>query len=127
MLIHVRKSSFALIALSLTCHLGLAQGAPGGGLAPTPAPAAPAAPANNSTEIDSSTASALDYLFNHKAGEGTTMKAGNDVASALADKIKAVDVLKTPVLDDPEVRARFETYLSLKKFRSHGSTSISGR
>jgi len=117
MLIHVKKSSFALIALSLTCHLGLAQAAPGGGLAPSPAPApaAPAAPANNSTEIDSSTSTALDYLFNHKAGEGTTMKAGNDVASALADKIKDVDVLKTPVLDDPEVRARFETYLSLKE------------
>ena len=43
------------------------------------------------------------------------MKAGNEVASALADKIKAVDVLKTPGLDDPEVRARFETYLSLKE------------
>ena len=69
----------------------------------------------NATEIDSSTSTALDYLFNHKAGEGTTMKAGNDVASAIADKIKAVDVLKTPGLDDPAVRARFETYLSLKE------------
>ncbi|MEJ0001201.1 MAG: hypothetical protein WDO13_19830 [Verrucomicrobiota bacterium] len=43
------------------------------------------------------------------------MKAGNDVASAIADKIKAVDVLKTPGLDDPALRARFETYLSLKE------------
>ena len=43
------------------------------------------------------------------------MKAGNEVASALADKIKAVDVLKTPGLDDPIMRARFETYLSLKE------------
>jgi hypothetical protein len=97
----------------LSWSLGLAQGAPppapGGG-----APAAPA-PSNNSTEIDSSTSTALDYLFNHKAAEGSTMKAGNEVASALADKIKAVDVLKTPGLDNPEVRARFETYLSLKE------------
>ena len=37
------------------------------------------------------------------------------LASALADKIKAIDVLKTPGLDNPEVRARFETYLSLKE------------
>jgi len=102
--------------------LGFAQGAPAGAPAPAPTPAPAAAPAaaapaesNNATEIDSSTSTALDYLFNHKAGEGTTMKAGNEVASALADKIKAVDVLKTPGLDDPEVRARFETYLSLKE------------
>ena len=53
-------------------------------------------PSSNATEIDSSTSTALDYLFNHKAGEGTTMKAGNEVAGALADKIKAIDVLKTP-------------------------------
>jgi hypothetical protein len=79
-----------------------------------PAVVAPAA-SQNATEIDSSTSTALDYLFNHKAGEGTTMKAGNEVASALADKIKAVDVLKTPGLENPELRARFETYLSLKE------------
>jgi len=126
MRIHVKKSSFAILALFLTCHLGLAQAAPP---APATTPAAPApaasvpvvvapaapAPSNNATEIDSSTSTALDYLFNHKAGEGTTMKAGNVVASALADKIKAMAVLKTPGMDNPEVRARFQTYLSLKE------------
>ena len=111
MLIHVKKSSFCALALSLMWHTGFAQGAPAAAPAPAPAPAA----SNNATEIDSSTSTALDYLFNHKAGEGTTMKAGNEVAGALADKIKAVDVLKTPGLDNPEVRARFETYLSLKE------------
>jgi hypothetical protein len=114
---HVKKNSFAVVALALTWHLGFAQGTPIGApsqtSAPTPPP--PQGQGGNSTEIDSSTSSALDYLFNHKAGEGTTMKAGNDVASALADKIKAVDVLKTPGLDNPEMRARFETYLSLKE------------
>jgi hypothetical protein len=116
--IHVKKSSVAILALAVTWHTSFAQGAPGasGGQAPAPAaPSAPAAAPANATEIDSSTSTALDYLFNHKAGEGTTMKAGNEVASALADKIKAVDVLKTPGLDDPQVRARFETYLSLKE------------
>jgi hypothetical protein len=114
MLIHVKKNSFPVVSLFfLTIHLGFAQGAPPA--APAPAPANAPAPGGNATEIDSSTSTALDYLFNHKAGEGTTMKAGNEVASALADKIKAVDVLKTPGLDDPQVRARFETYLSLKE------------
>jgi len=117
MLIHVKKNSCLVFALSLTWHLGFAQAAPPAAPAPAPAPAAPAAPAasNNATEIDSSTSQALEYLFKEKPGEGTTAKAGAEVASALADKIKAVDVLKTPGLDNPEVRARFETYLSLKE------------
>jgi hypothetical protein len=113
MLHHVKKNSpLALVfAFSLPWHLGFAQNAP----AAAPAPAAAAAPSDNATEIDSSTSTALDYLFNHKAQEGTTMKAENEVASALADKIKAIDVLKTPGLENPAVRARFETYLSLKE------------
>jgi hypothetical protein len=117
MLTHVKKNSYLAFAFLLTSHLGLAQGAPAPASNPAPggAPAAAPAASNNATEIDSSTSTALDYLFNHKAQEGSTMKAGNEVASALADKIKAVDVLKTPGLDDPEVRARFETYLSLKE------------
>jgi len=111
----VKKNSFLVIALSLAWQFGLAQGAPppAGGEAPG-APNAPA-PSNNATEIDSSTSSALDYLFNHQAQQGSTMRAGNEVASALADKIKAIDALKTPGLDNPEVRARFETYLSLQE------------
>jgi hypothetical protein len=84
-----------------------AAAAPNDGLAP--------AAANATGEIDNSTATTFDYLFNHKGKEGTAAKATSDVASALADKIKAVDVLKTPGLDDPQVRARFETYLSLKE------------
>ena len=121
MLIHVKKNSWVAVGLSLVWQLGLAQAAPQitppsqtSNPAPTP-PAQGANTPNNSTEIDSSTSTALDYLFNHKAGEGTTMKAGNDVASAIADKIKAVDVLKTPGLENPEMRSRFETYLSLKE------------
>ena len=109
MLIHVKKNSVLSVALALTGQWAMAQGAP-------PAPPQPAAPgAPNATEIDSSTSTALDYLFNHKAGDGTTMKAGNEVAGALADKIKAIDVLKTPGLENPEMAARFQTYLSLKE------------
>jgi hypothetical protein len=128
--IHAKKNSFLVLALILPCQMVLAQTVPEppspGATAPAAAPAAVSAPApvtvnvpqptqQNQTEIDSSSSQALDYLFNHKAGEGTAAKAGSEVASALADKIKAVDVLKTPGLDDPEVRARFQTYLSLKE------------
>ena len=108
--IHVKKSSPVLMALALSCQVALAQNTPA-------APAAPkAAPTTGSpTEIDSSAATILNGLMNTKPAEGSAGKAGADVASALADKIKAVDVLKTPGLDDPEVRARFQTYLSLKE------------
>ncbi len=122
--IHVKKNKgysrgLLVLAVLLTLQAALAQddaADPGVGKNGTPASPTPkAVPGTNATEIDSSTSTALDYLFNHKASEGTTMKAGNEVASALADKIKAVDVLKTPGLDNPVVRARFETYLSLKE------------
>jgi tetratricopeptide (TPR) repeat protein len=66
-----------------------------------------------SNELGNSASTGFDYIFNHKAGEGTVAKEGSDVAAALTDKIRAIDVLKTPGLDDPEVKARFETYLSL--------------
>ena len=125
---HVKKNSLHFIAIGLLgagsiCAVAQATPAPAApgltpaqaSLAPAPAPAAPASLSTPSTApIDNSTASTLDYLFNHKAGEGTAAKAGSDVAAALSDKIKAVDVLKTPGLDDPIVRARFETYLSLQ-------------
>jgi len=117
--IHVKKSNSILIALLLPCQVILAQNAPAPAptITPPAAPAAaPSAPTTGSpTEIDSSTSTILNNLMNVKPSEGSAGKAGADVASALADKIKAVDVLKTPGLDDPEVRARFETYLSLKE------------
>jgi hypothetical protein len=123
--IHVKKNNLAALALLLPLQIALAQDKP----APAPPAATPSPASNlntppppnttkssdNETEVDTTASSALDYLFNHKPGEGTTAKAGADVASALADKIKAVDVLQTPGLDDPQGRIRFETYLSLKE------------
>jgi hypothetical protein len=133
---HAKKNRFVLIALAAASQAGLlavAQPAPGGpGPTPGNANLAPA-PANpptsnqptgstsssmineNATEIDSSTSQALKSIFQSKPEDGTVGKAGFDIGSAIADKIKAVDVLKTPGLDDPALRARFETYLSLKE------------
>jgi len=75
---HVKKNSFAITALSLAALVSVAQGAPANKSNPPPAPSqntdtssdsadAPAPPAsNNATEIDSSTSTALDYLFNKR-------------------------------------------------------------
>lgn len=111
----LKRNSLVFLALLLMTPLAGAQNTPA-------APASIPVPGGNNTEVSTlgsqfsdSTGEGLDYLFNHKPGEGTGAKATFDVASALADKIKAIDVLKTPGLDDPEVRARFETYLSLQE------------
>jgi hypothetical protein len=114
----VKRNSLVLLAIILAARSACAQSQ--SVATPPPANTAPTPPINNSEisnlggQVDTSTSTALDYLFNHKPGEGTTAKAGGDVASALADKIKAIDVLKTPGLEDPQTRARFETYLSLQ-------------
>jgi hypothetical protein len=135
MLTHAKRNSFLVLCLGFTFQMAHAQRGPGGwgggnggngggdggngGGAGNPPQAGAQAPVssglNNATGVDSSTSSALDYLFNHKAQEGTAAKSGSDLAGVIADKIKAVDVLKTPGLDNPEIRARFETYLSLKE------------
>jgi hypothetical protein len=132
MLKHVKRNSFLVICLGLTWQISPAQdqqpqqqhhhGGYGGsnngggddGSAQQQAPAqGQSSGLNNATGVDSSTSTALDYLFNHKAQEGTGAKSAQDVAGVLADKIKAVDVLNAPGMDDPQVRARFQTYLSL--------------
>ena len=110
--LHLLASLLAGTVLPLAAQQ--AQPAPSP-LATPPTPRSPASVSTDATApVDNSTATTLDYLFNHKAGQGTTAKAGSDIAAALADKIKAVDVLKTPGLDDPIIRARFETYLGLE-------------
>jgi hypothetical protein len=71
-------------------------------------------PQGGAGEVDNSVSSILDYNYNHQAQDKTAAKAEFDVLSAIADKVKTMDVLGTPGLDDPEIRARFETYLSLE-------------
>ena len=105
------RFGFQVLAVFLAWQSNPVHAAPPAGAAPAPAPV----PSNNATELDSSTSQVLKSFMEEKPGEGTAGKASADVLSALGDKIKAVDVLKTPGLDNPEVRARFETYLSLKE------------
>ena len=111
----VKKSKLIAFALLLPLNVGLAQMQQmNGERAPQAAPTAP--PTSSSpTEVDTSASSILDYGFNHKPAEGSAAKDASVIAGAIADKIKAIDALNTPGLDDPEVRARFETYLSLQE------------
>jgi len=132
MLIHVKKSSFIVLTLMLPIQavlVGQEQGQKQGGnpanassppaninnASPSdsdaPAPASPSA-----TGLDGATSSTLDYLFNHKAQQNTAAYAAEQGAKVFEDRIKAMDAFKTPGgLDDPVIRARFETYLSLQQ------------
>ena len=125
-----KKNNLIIWAVLLSGGWSFAQNRPYGAN-PTPAPPAPGqpAPAQNfsspaaptpgsesssaTAPVDNSTASTLDYLFNHKAQRGSVASSGEAIAGVLGDKIKALDVLKTPGLDDSEVKVRFETYLNL--------------
>ncbi len=131
MLIHVKKNSFIALTLVLSLQAVLAEqgqaqkqgGGSGASSTPpvniniaspdtdTPAPAAPSA-----SGLDGATSSTLDYLFNHKAQQGTAAYAAEQGAKVFEDKIRAMDAFKTPGgLNDPVMRARFETYLSLEQ------------
>jgi len=79
-------------------------GAPGA--APTPAPADPAAEAS---ATDTATSSALDYLFNRKAKDGSTADKGTALAEAIGTKALADEALAgVSRTIDPE----FESYLN---------------
>jgi hypothetical protein len=78
----------------------------------------PSTPSDASTPSDGDTAAntaatILDYGYNHPAEQGTAAKGGSDVLGALADKIRATDILATPALDNAAIGMRFKTYLGL--------------
>jgi tetratricopeptide (TPR) repeat protein len=73
----------------------------------------PVAVATNAATNDVSPSSGLDYLYNHKAGEGS---AAGEVMGANADaknRAAAQDALGEQQIEDPDTRARFENYLGM--------------
>jgi hypothetical protein len=59
------------------------------------------------------TATGLDYFYNHRAERGTASGGAADILATLNDKIRATDILATPALDDAATGLRFKTYLGL--------------
>jgi hypothetical protein len=133
MLIHSKKiEGLALIGMAiLICSLDLpAQQPPP---APTPDQSVPQpsstssspaavpgaagqaalpAPGGNS---NSSTASALDYLFNHKPQQGSVAKEGMAANEQAKTDALAQDALGNQQIQDPDMRAQFETYLAMNE------------
>lgn len=84
---------------------------------PTPVAAASPAGANTpekpATPAGGDTGAALDYLFNRKPQEGSAAKQANEIGKRFDDKAKAAEALGLRRSEDPQTRARFETYLSM--------------
>jgi len=83
---------------------------------PTNPPATPPAssvPAGGTGSGDSSTSSALDYLFNHKAQDGSAAKEVMGANAEAKNRTLAQDALGTQQIEDPDMRARFEQYLGM--------------
>jgi hypothetical protein len=84
-----------------------------------PAPASPISPngqgvAQSAAQVvpqgssngDSSTTSALDYLYNHKAQQGTVAKEGMDANQQAKTDAIAQDALGNDQIADPDIRAQ---------------------
>jgi tetratricopeptide (TPR) repeat protein len=55
----------------------------------------------------------LDYLFNHKAQDGSTAKEASDMGEIFKSKGVAQDAMGTGRIQDPQVRSLFEKYLGM--------------
>jgi hypothetical protein len=73
-----------------------------------------AAPPPSGTGSDS-TSAALDYLFNHKAQQGTVAKEGMEANQQAKTEALAEDALGNKQIQDPDMRAQFETYLAMNE------------
>jgi hypothetical protein len=81
---------------------------------PADSTAAPTNPASTTTSTpapDSSSNSALDYLFNRKPQEGTVAKDAMNVNKGVQARAIARDAIGGGRIEDPNMRARFEKYL----------------
>jgi hypothetical protein len=82
----------------------------------TAATASQISPQNSSNNgTDSSTSSALDYLYNQKPQQGTVAKEGMEANEQAKTDALAQDALGNQQIEDPNTRARFETYLVMNE------------
>ena len=127
MQIPVRKIKQILLAVTVSSGIAYAQ-TPSAPVAPPPAapvnttgnapaaPSAPGAPAAPATSgADSSTSTALDYLYNHKPQEGSAADQASQANEAAKDRAIAADAIGLGKISDPQVRARFEKYLGMSE------------
>jgi hypothetical protein len=74
-----------------------------------------AQPTSSGNGPDSSTSSALDYLFNHKPQQGSAAKEAMEANQQAKTDALAQDALGNKQIEDPDLRLRFETYLAMNE------------
>jgi len=123
MRIRARKIKSFLLAFAITGGAVFAQNTttPSGSAAAAPPAAqvtnnsAPSSspssvqPANTGTT--NSTSAALDYLYNHKAQEGSVADQASQANEIAKNRAMAADAVGLGSISDPQLRARFEKYV----------------
>jgi hypothetical protein len=143
MLIHAKKTEILslivviFLSYSLDTHAQQSPSSTASGDQPSPSSTSSPSPANaqanpqatgqsvqvpavdaggsSTSAPDSSTSSALDYLFNHKAQQGSVAKEGMMANQQAKTDALAQDALGNQQIGDPDVRAQFETYLAMNE------------
>jgi hypothetical protein len=75
-------------------------------------PSSSSQPSNGDSAANTS-ATILDYMYNHPAEQGTAAKGINNVLDVTANRLATADILNTQALDNAAVGARFKTFLGL--------------
>ena len=119
MLIPAKMNKAGLLFFGFTIAIASGQTAPAVPPSAAPAPAAP--PPAAATAAAGSTGTALDYLYNHRAEDGSAAQAAMGIAIVMAgmsgDKLNAADLLDMPPgLDNPIVGSDFQSISSIPKF-----------
>ena len=115
MLLPVRKINVVAIVVGLPLAAFAAPKHAPAAPAPAAQPAQPAPasqPANGDSAANTS-ATILDYMYNHPAEQGTAAKGVNNVLDVTANRLATADILNTKALDNAAVGARFQTFLGL--------------
>lgn len=112
--IRVKKINFVALAIGLPLFvLGASTAFGDGPPVLNNAPGAPAAPAPTQSPSQTDAQVLSQGVFDKNPENGTIGKGGADISEAMADKIKAMDILSTPALDNAAIGEQFKTYISL--------------
>ena len=133
MLTYSKRISFllglgALIALHLPAQQSSTSSASDSATTPVSSPPAHASESSNSTspaqdssspapsaDVSNSTSSALDYLYNHKAEQGSVAKEGMEANQQAKTDALAQDALGNQQIQDSDQREQFEAYLAMNE------------
>lgn len=128
MQIPARRIKHLLLTATIASGTALAQSnsaspsaSPSPSAAPTPTNGVAPAPGDNAAKppaadsANSTTSTALDYLYNRKPQKGTAGAQAAEANEHAKDKARAADALGLGGISNPQLRAKFEKYLGMSE------------